>query len=96
MKHTEPSEHIRSVASLGFGLFGLLFWAFTHLIGGADPGRLFGQGDAVAFLAGVGALTLGVQALRQLEPTPISHRRATEGFVFGVIVLALTVGLSIL
>lgn len=96
MKHEYAAERILSIVALSCGLFGLLIWALTHLIGGMDPNLLLHRGDTVSFLAGVGALGMSTVALRQLEPPTILHRRATEGFVFGVIVLALTLGLAML
>jgi hypothetical protein len=96
MKQATVQYDLITRAALGIGIGGLLLWTVVNLL--ADliihsrpvATMLAGGGHVVSMLAGLFALLLSTLALRQVEPETLVHRRATEGFVFGVIVLALT------
>jgi len=99
MQHTNRNDRSLSFLSLASGLLGLLFWLAVNI-----SGRLFFAGEMMAFvrtgrgmalLAGLSAIGLSIVALRHLEPCTLLHRRATEGFVFGVILLAFAAVLSV-
>ncbi|RIK42556.1 MAG: hypothetical protein DCC55_08605 [Chloroflexi bacterium] len=99
MKQAPLQERVLTTAAFSFGLAGLLAWLLAHLVGGAALSLPNSSGfwvyqEAVACLAGSIALFLSTLALRHVQPETVLHRRATEGFVFGIIVLALTVGLQ--
>lgn len=99
MKQATVQYDFVTNAAWGIGFSGLLLWAVVYLLVGLTihsrpvATMLAGGGDVVSMLAGLIALLLSILGLRQVEPETLLHRRAIEGFVFGVIVLALTVGL---
>jgi hypothetical protein len=99
MKRATVQYHLITSTAFGLGFAGLLLWSVVHLVHGLTlrsrlvASNLAEGSDVVSMLAGLAALLLSIMALRQVEPETLTHRRATEGFVFGVIVLALTVGL---
>jgi hypothetical protein len=99
MKQTIMSERTITIFALLTGLVGLLLWLLARLTANilmADSTSsilLLRTGEITALLAGLAAVILGAHALRHLQAGTMLHRRASEGFVFGVILLALTVGL---
>jgi hypothetical protein len=102
MKQTIMCERTATIFALLSGLLGMLLWLLVHLAASlwtphAAPGlHLLWSGKMAALVAGLAAVSLGAYALRHLEAETLLHRRASEGFVFGVILLALTVGLSLM
>ena len=92
MQPTNRNNRSLTIFSLASGLLGLLCWLAINLSDrlffGGEMMALVRTGQGVALLAGLSAIGLSVLALRHLEPCTLLHRRATEGFVFGVILLA--------